>query len=215
MYGCESWITKKAEHQRTDAFELWHWKRHLKVPWIEKEIKPINPKGNESWIFIGRTDAEAESPILWPPDKNWLIEKDSDAGKDWRQEEKGITQDGMVGWHHQLNGYELKQDPGVGDGQGSLVCCGPWCHKELDTTDWLKWTELSLKNFAFLTFQETSKKSTLLKIYIIMIIDFSEQEVVSILHNLAKHMYARSWDRKPYEVLRICCICRPFNNLMV
>ena len=102
MYGCESWTIRKAEHQRTDAFELWWWTRHLRVPWIEKEIKPINPKGNESWIFIGRTDAEAESPIFWPPDKNWLIEKDPEAGKDWRQVEKGITQDGMVGWHPTL-----------------------------------------------------------------------------------------------------------------
>ena len=89
----------------------------------EREIKPVNPKGNQSWIFIGRTDAEAETPILWPPDaENWLIRKDSDAGKGWRQEEKGMT-DEMIGWHHQLDGHESEQAPGVGDGEGSLVCC--------------------------------------------------------------------------------------------
>ena len=88
------------------------------------EIKPVHSKGNQSWIFIGRTDAEAEPPILWPPEaKNWLTGKDLDSGKDWRQEEKGITEDEMVGWHHQLNGYEFEQTLGVDDGQGSLVCC--------------------------------------------------------------------------------------------
>ena len=87
-----------------------------------KEIKPVNPKGNQSWIFIGRTDAEAEAPILWPPDmKNRIIGKDPDAGKDWRQEEKGTTEDEMVGWHHWLNGYEFEQAPGDGEGQGN------WC----------------------------------------------------------------------------------------
>ena len=92
-----------------------------------KEIKPVNPKGNQSWIFIGRTDAEAETPILWPPDmKNWLVGKDPDAGKDWRQEEKGTTEDEMVRWHHQCDGHEFEQALGVGDGQGSLACCSPW-----------------------------------------------------------------------------------------
>ena len=95
MYGCESWTVKKAEHQRIDAFELWCWRRLLKVPWTTRRIKPVHPKGNQSWIFIGRTDTEA--PILWPPDlKNWLIGKNPDAGKDWRQEEKGMTEDEMV-----------------------------------------------------------------------------------------------------------------------
>ena len=109
MYGCESWTIKKAEHQRTDAFELWCWRRLLRVPWTYKEIRPVHPKGNQSWIFIGRTDAEAETAILWPPDaKNWLIWKDPDAGKDWRCEEKGMTEDEMVGWHHQLNGHEFE-----------------------------------------------------------------------------------------------------------
>ena len=103
-----------------------------------KEIKPVHPKGNQSWIFIGRTDAEA--PIFWPPDvKNWLLGKDPDTGKDWRQEEKGTTEDKTVGWHHWLEGHEFEQAPGVGDGQGSLVCCSPWGHKELDMTERLNW----------------------------------------------------------------------------
>ena len=110
-----------------------------------KDIKPVYPKGNHSWIFIGRTDAEAETLILWPPDaKNWLIGRDPDAGKDWRQEEKGTTEDEMVEWHHRLDGHEFEQAPGVGDGQGGLVCCSPWSRKDLDTTEWLNWTELFL-----------------------------------------------------------------------
>ena len=105
-----------------------------------KKIKPVNLKRNQSWIFTG-TDAEAETPILWPPDgKNWLIWKDPDAGKDWRQEEKGTTEDEMVGWHYLLNAHEFEQSLGVGDGQGSLVCCSPWGHKESDTAEWLNWT---------------------------------------------------------------------------
>ena len=107
------------------------------------KIKSVNPKGCQSWVFVGRTDAEAEAPILGSPDgKNWLIRKDPDAVKDWRQEEKGMTEDEMVGWHHQLNGHELEQAPGVGDGQGGLVCCRPWGRKQSDTTEWLNWTEL-------------------------------------------------------------------------
>ena len=99
----------------------------LESPLDSKEIKPVNPKGNQSRIFIGRTDAEAETPILWPPDvKNRLIGKDPDAAKDGRQEEKGMTEDEMVGWHHQLDGHEFEQAPGYGHGQGSLACCSPW-----------------------------------------------------------------------------------------
>ena len=108
----------------------------LESPLDCKEIQPVHPKGGQSWIFIGRTDAEAEAPILWSPDaKNWLIGKDPDAGKDWRWEEKGMTEDEMAGWHHWLNGHEFKQALGVSDGQGSLACCSSWGHKS--------WTQLS------------------------------------------------------------------------
>ena len=134
---------KECWAQRTDAFKLWFWGVWcLKSPLDCKEIKPVNPKGNQeiSWLFIGKTDAEAEVPILWPPDsKSWLIGKDPDAGKDWRQEEKGTTEHETVGWHHQLDGHEFEQAPGIGDGQESLACCSPWGHKEYDTTEWLNW----------------------------------------------------------------------------
>ena len=107
-----------------------------------KEIQPVHSKGNQSWIFIGRTDAEDEAPILWSSDANsQIIGKDPDAGKDQRQEEKGTTEDEMIGWHRWLNGHEFEQALGVGDGQGSLVCCSPWGRKELDRTEWLNWTE--------------------------------------------------------------------------
>ena len=117
MSGCESWTIKKAECQRIDAFELWCWRRLLKVHWTNcKEIQLVHPKGNQSWIFIERTDTEAEAPILWPPDaKNWLTGKDPDAGKDWSQEEKGTTEDETVWCHHRLDEYESEQAPGVGD----------------------------------------------------------------------------------------------------
>ena len=111
-------------------------KNTLKSPLDCKEIQPVHPKGDQSWIFIGRTDAEAETPILWLPDvKNWLIWKDPDSGKDWRQEEKGTTDDEMAGWHHRLNGHEFEQALGVGDGQGSLACCSPQGRKEPDITE--------------------------------------------------------------------------------
>ena len=107
----------------------------LESPLDYKEIQPVNPKGDQSWLCIRRIDAESEAPVLWSPDtKNWLIGKDPDAGKDWRQEEKGMTEDEMVGWHHRLYGYEFEQAPGVGEGQGSLACCSQCCHKESDMT---------------------------------------------------------------------------------
>ena len=99
----------------------------LESPLVWKLIQPVHPKGDQSWVFIGKTDAEAETPILWPPDvKSWLIWKAPDAGKDWKQEEKGMIEDEMVEWHHWLNGHEFEQAPGVGDGQGSLAFCRPW-----------------------------------------------------------------------------------------
>ena len=116
--------------------------KSLASPLECKEIQPVHPKENQSWMFIVRTDVEPETPIFWPPDvKSWLIWKDPDAGKDWGQEEQGTTEDEMVGWHHWLNGLEFGQAPGVGDGQGSLACCSPWGHKGLDTTKGLNWTD--------------------------------------------------------------------------
>ena len=134
-YRYESWTIKKAERWRIDAFEVWCW-RTLESPLASKEIKPVNPRGHRSWIFNGRADVEAEAQLLWPPDvKSQLIGKDSDAGKDWGQEEKGATEDEMVGWHHRLNGHEFEQTPGDSEGQGSLGCCSPWGCKELDMTE--------------------------------------------------------------------------------
>ena len=113
----------------------------LESPLDCREIQPVHPKRDQSWVFIGRIDVETETPILWPPDaKSWFIWKDPDAGKDWRQEEKGTTEDEMVGWHHQLNGHRTGWTPGVDDGHGGLMCCGSWGCKELDTTERLNWT---------------------------------------------------------------------------
>ena len=115
----------------------------LESPLDCKEIQPVHSKGDWSWVFFGGNDAKAETPVLWPRDaKSWLIWKDPDAGKDWRQEEKGTTEDKMVGWHHRLNRDEFEWTPGVGEGQRGLVCCGPRGRKESDTTEQLNWTEL-------------------------------------------------------------------------
>ena len=141
-----------------DHIEIWapkNWcfwtvvlEKALERPLDCKEIKPVNPKGNWPLIFIGRTDSEAETAILWPPDvKNWLIGKDPDAGKDWRQEKKGTTEDEMIGWHYRLNGYEFELALGISEGQGGLACCSPWSCKELDTTERLNWTELCVCPF--------------------------------------------------------------------
>ena len=135
----ESWVLKNW------CFWTMVLEKTLESPLDCKEIKPVNPKGSQSWIFIGRTVAEAETPILWPPDgESWLIRKDPDAGKYWRQEEKGTTEDEMIGWHHWLDRDEFEQTLGVGDGQGSLACWSPWGCKKLDMTEWLNWTELCL-----------------------------------------------------------------------
>ena len=139
-----SWTIKKAEFWRIDAFELWCWKRLSWESHVDrKEIKSVNTKGNQPWIFTGRTGTGSETPILWPPDsKEWLIRKNPNAGKDWRQEEKGTTEDEMAGWHHRLEGHEFEQAPGDGNGQGGLACCGPWGCKELDTTERLSTTTI-------------------------------------------------------------------------
>ena len=109
LYGCECWTVKKAEHLKLDAFWTVVLEKTLESPLDFKEIQPVHPKGDQSWVFTGRTDAEAETPVLWPPDtKSWLIGKDPDAGRDWGQEEKGTTEDEMAGWHHQLDGHEFE-----------------------------------------------------------------------------------------------------------
>ena len=109
-----------------------------------KEVQPVHPKGDQSWLFIGRTDAKAETPVVWPPHAmSWLTGKDSDAGRDWGQEEKGTREDEMARWHHQLDGYEFEWTPGVGDGQGGLACCNSWGCKLSETTERLNWTELN------------------------------------------------------------------------
>ena len=114
----------------------------LESPLDCKEVQQVHPKGDQSWVFIGRTDAEAETPILWPRRaKSWLIGKDPDAGRDWGQEEKGMTEDEMAGWHHRLDAYEFGWTLGIGDGQGGLACCDSWGRTESDTTEQLNWTE--------------------------------------------------------------------------
>ena len=138
MYVCESWTIKKAEHQRIDVFELWCWRRLLRVSWTARRsnqsiLKEISPEYSLEGLML-----KLKLPILWLPDaKNILIGKESDAGKDWRWKDKGMTEDKMVGWHHRLDGPESQWTLGVGDGQGGLACCNSWGLKESDTTEWL------------------------------------------------------------------------------
>ena len=152
MYRCEldykeSWLPKNW------CFWTVLLEKTLESPLDCKEINPVNPKRNQSLIFMGRNNAEAGAPIIWPPDaKNWFIEKDPDAGEDWRQKEKRTTEDEMVGWHHQLDEHEFEQAPGVGDTQGSLAYFSPWGHKESDMTEWLNWTEKTFWYTVFCTF---------------------------------------------------------------
>ena len=132
MYGCESWTIKKGWVLKKWYFWMWYYRRALTVPY-----KAINPKGNQPWIFIEKSDAEAEIPILWLPDvKNRIIGKDPDADSDWRQE-KGMAEDKMIGWHQQLTGHKFEQAPGDGSRQGSLACYSPWDRKDSDMTEWL------------------------------------------------------------------------------
>ena len=160
--GLKSWALKVLLHLMLLNWCYWTvvLEKTLESPLDFKEIQPVHPKGDQSWVFIGRTDAEAETPILWPPHaKNWLIGKDSDAGKDWGQEEKGTTEDEMAGWHHRLNGHEFEWTLGVGDRQAGLVCCDSWGRKESDTTERLDWTELNwtvLTNTAVLWLKEST-----------------------------------------------------------
>ena len=145
MYGCESWTVKKAEHRRIDCFWTVVLEKTLESPLDYKEIQLVHSEGDQPWVFFGGNDVKAEVSVLWPLHaKSWLIGKDSDAGRDWGQEEKGMTEDEMAGWHHWLDGPESEWTPGVGDGQGGLVCCDSWSHEESDTTErlnWLNWPE--------------------------------------------------------------------------
>ena len=158
MYGCESWTVKKAEHQRIDAFEL-VLEKTLESSLDCKEIQPIHSKGDQLWDSFGSKDAKAEPPGLWPPHaKSWLIGKDSDAGREWGQEEKGMTEDEMAGWHHRLDERESEWTPGVGDGQGGLVCCNSWGrrvgHDWETELNWIKNSNSSDKIILFRMFQE-------------------------------------------------------------
>ena len=154
MYGCESWTVKKAECRRIDAFELWCWRRVLRVPWTARRsnqsiLKDISPGCSLEGMML-----KLKTPILWAPHaKSWLIGKDSDAGRDWGQEEKGMTEDEMAGWHHWLDGRESGWTPGVGYGQGDLACCDSWGRKESDTTEWLNWLTDLQPSFLFAMFK--------------------------------------------------------------
>ena len=153
-YGFSSSHVWMLESDYKESWVLKNWcfwsvvlEKILESPLDCQEIKPVHPKGNQSWIFIGRTDAEAEPSILWPPDaKNWLIWKDPNARKDWRQEEKGMAENEMVGWHQWLSGHDFVQALGVSKGQGILAC---WGHKELDTTEWLNWPYVWFQLFKY------------------------------------------------------------------
>ena len=148
-YGFSSGHVWMWELDCEESWALKNWcfwtvvlEKTLERPLDCKEIQPVHSKGDQSWVFFGRNDAKAETPVLWPPYvKSWLIGKDSDAGRDWGQEEKGTTEDEMAGWHHRLDGHEFEWTPGIGDGQGGLACCNSWGCKESDTTERLNWTE--------------------------------------------------------------------------
>ena len=142
MYGCESWTVKKAECWRIDGFELWCWRRLMRVPWTARRsnqsiLKEISPELSLEGLIL-----KLETPVLWPPHaKSWLIGKDSDDGRDWGKEEKGMTEDKMAGWHHRLDGHEFEWTPGVGDGQGGLECCNSWsCRVRRDWATELNWS---------------------------------------------------------------------------
>ena len=152
MYGCESWTVKKAEYQ-IDAFELWCWRRLLRVPWTARRsnqsiLKEISPGCSLEGMML-KLKLQYFGHLM----QSWLIGKDSDAGRDWGQEEKGTTEDEIARWHHQLDGHEFEWTLGVGDGQGGLASCNSWGLKELDTTEWLNWTEISM------TSQRISRKA--------------------------------------------------------
>ena len=138
-----SWTVKKSWAPKNWCFWIVVLEKTLESPWDCKKIQPVHPKGDQPWLFFGRNDAKAETPVLWPPHaKSWLIGKDPDAWRDWGQEEKGTTEDEMAGWHHRLDGCEFEWTSVIGDGQGGLASCNSWGRKELDMTERLNWTEL-------------------------------------------------------------------------
>ena len=164
MYGCDNWTIKKAGSKKNWCFWTVVLEKTLESSLDCKEIQPLHPKGDQSLVFTGRTDVEAKTPIFWPPNaKSWLIWKDLDARRDWGQEEKGMTEDEMAGWHHLLNGQESGKTPGVGDGQGGLVCCSSWGCKESDMTEWL--TELNLMTILSPLLWSTAQKLKLFSKY--------------------------------------------------
>ena len=201
------YFTSKGLYSQSYGFSsshIWMWELDYKESWAPKnwcfwtvvlettlespldckEIQPVHPKGTQSWIFIGKT--EAETPILWPPDgKNWHIDKDPDAGKDWRREEKGMTEDEMVGWHHWLKGHEFELTPGDREGQGSLACCSPWGHKEPDTTVHLnnKQQETLRLKYMNLLPKTTPRKQYLTYFYVVYIYTTDPiYQIVSFYH---------------------------------
>ena len=188
----------------------------LENPLDSKEINLVNPKGNQPWIVIGKTDAEAEAPIFWPPDmKSQLTGKDSDAGKDWKQEEKGVKEDEMIGWHHWLNGLEFEPTLGDGEGQESLACCSPRAHKEWGTTEWLNnqspWEELSLKlkfwYFGHLMWRADSleKTLTLEKIEGKRRLGWQSMRMIKYHHQLNGHVFEQTPGGSGEQRSLVCC----------
>ena len=212
-YGYENRTIKKAEGRRIDALELWCWRRLLRSPLDFKEIQPVHPKGDQSWVYFGRTDAEAETPIPWPPDeKNWLIGKDPDAGKDWRQEEKGTTEDEMVGWHHWLNGHEL------GRLRELVMDRKAWCaavHGVTKSGTWLSnWTELNWINTLLVSLFSIFAEIPFLQSRRARVLSLTIGLVARIQHSPCHHLTSISGgELKPHfkpllaEAIKISNIC--------
>ena len=176
----------------------------LESPLDCKKIQPVHPKGDQSWVFIGGTDVQVETPILWPPNvKSWLIWKDPDAGKDWGQEEKGTTKDEMVGWHHRLNGCGFLWTPGVGDGQGGLACCGSLSHSRTQLSEWLNWTEL---NWLDLQISKRVQKKNLLLPY------WPRQSLWLCVSQQTVESYSRDRATRPPYLLPEKSVCRSRRN---
>ena len=200
----ESWAPKNR------CFWTMVLEKTLESPLDCKEIQPVHSKGDQSWVFIGRTDAKAETPILWPPHaKSWLIGKDSDAGRGWGQEEKGTTEDEMAGWHHRLDGHEFEWTLGVGDGQGGLACCDSWGRKESDTTEWLNWTELKFEVKNYITSLLTYKVFLNFPLYWFCLFATHLHFINIILQNICmSYLHGRLcgiiWDVNKHNINHIC-----------